>query len=66
MPNYTEKDIQNAIQDIEAGLSQRQAARVNGVPRSTLGTRIEGITTRLEAHEHKQKLAPGQEKYLVD
>lgn len=40
MRNYTEEQVQEAIALVDEGLSQRAAAVITGVPRSTLGDRI--------------------------
>lgn len=65
MPNYTEKDLQDAIDDVLLGFSLRQASRRRGVPRSTLSKRITGTPTRQSAHEYRQKLSKAQEENLA-
>ncbi|KAH8759488.1 hypothetical protein F5883DRAFT_367023, partial [Diaporthe sp. PMI_573] len=37
-----------------------------GIPRSTLSTRIQGVTNRRVSHQHRQRLTPLQEDFLVD
>ena len=66
MPGYTNEDIQNALQDIKNGFSQRKAAERNGVPRQTLRDRIAGALPHSEAHKHQQKLSEAQERDLRD
>ena len=64
MPRYIEGDIELAILDVESGLSQRQAALRNGIPRSTLSERLNGRRNSKIAHEHRQKITPEQEANL--
>ncbi|KAM5342380.1 hypothetical protein ACJ41O_013346 [Fusarium nematophilum] len=66
MVNYTENDMQNAIKDVQAGMSSRKAAILHGVPRSTLGDRIGGTPNRADSHEAQQKLSREQEGHLRD
>ena len=63
-----EQTLQLAIRDLNAGLytSQRAAAKAYGIPQSTLLTRISGTTSRRASHQHRQRLTPLQEDFLVD
>lgn len=47
-------------------LSIRQAANMYHVPRSTLGDRMKGVHTRVEAHAGEQNLTLAEEGILVD
>ena len=48
------------------GVSQAKAGRDYGVPRGTLQLRINGGTSRQEAHEPQQRLSSVQEQRLTD
>jgi 4-hydroxybenzoate polyprenyltransferase len=65
MPNYTEIDIQNALQEVHEGVPVRTAAGRHGIPVSTLRGRISGAQSHTESHEHFQKLSAEQEKHLA-
>lgn len=43
MLNYTNEDMQNAIQDVRNGFSDYKAASRNGVPRQPLKNQIAGV-----------------------
>ena len=60
--------LQSAINDLNIGVytSQRAAAKAYGIPQSTLATRIQGVTNRRVSHQHRQRLSPLQEDFLVD
>lgn len=58
--------IQSAIADVESGLSQRKAADLNNVARSTLQERLKGRQGHATAHQHQQRLTPEQEDFLAD
>lgn len=66
MSNYTEKDIENAIQKVGNGISRRAAAAQYGIPESTLRRRLTGIQSRQKSHEWRQKLLVVQEASLRD
>ncbi len=65
MGQYTERELQNAIQDVFGGMSGRQAAKKWMVPQSTLQARLNGQTSRKEAFEPLQRLSSAQERHLV-
>ncbi|KAF5344348.1 hypothetical protein D9758_013264 [Tetrapyrgos nigripes] len=46
--------------------SQRAVAKFYKVPRATLGTRLKGVPTHREAHEHQQNLSNAQEKVVEE
>lgn len=52
-----EAAIQSAIAGLNSSIltSQRQAARVHGIPRSTLQGRLKGRTNRVATHHHQQQ-----------
>ena len=62
-----EQAVQLAINDLNAGVyaSQRAAAKVYGIPRSTLQGRLKGATNSALSHQHQQRLTPLQEDFLV-
>lgn len=43
--NWTVEDMENAIRDVKNGMSQRKAAIVHGIPKSSLADRITGKRT---------------------
>jgi hypothetical protein len=51
--HYTEADIQQALNAIANGTSQRKAGLEYGVLPSTLRDRMNSILSRVEAYEHK-------------
>jgi hypothetical protein len=63
---YTEEDIMQALDTIAHGDSIRKASLELGVPRTTLQSRIYSHESHQIASEIQQKLAPVQEKRLVD
>jgi transposase len=65
MPSPPEKAVLAAIQDVENGVSQRQAAERHRIPRSTLRHRLNGGQSPRKAHEGKQRLSKEQEEHLV-
>lgn len=64
-PNYTEEDVQRALNAITNGTSQKKAGLEFGVPRSTLQNRMKGHISRQEAHIPQQRLSTVQEERLV-
>ncbi|KAG8743240.1 hypothetical protein FRC10_000241 [Ceratobasidium sp. 414] len=61
-----EEALQLALKDVlEDKMSQRAAAKLHGVPQTTLGDRLRGAQDRQSAHEHEQHLTPTQEKEIV-
>ena len=62
--NYTEQSLQQAINNVAQGKSQRKAAQDHGVPRSTLQSRLYGHEKATQAHSHELKLSPAQEEFL--
>ncbi|KAM3525797.1 hypothetical protein NHJ13051_003788 [Beauveria bassiana] len=65
MSQYTEQDLQNAIQDVISGMSTRKAAARWSIPRATIQHRINGKVPRKEAFESMQRLPAIQESHLV-
>ena len=64
MVGYTEKDIENALRDIEGGVSVKHAAQLHGVPRGTLRDRLNGTQPHRLAHFDQQRLSTTQEEHL--
>lgn len=66
---YTEEDLCKALEACKISNSERisvtEAAKVYGVPKSTLSGRINGRKCHKEAHINQQILTPLQEKVLV-
>jgi Tc5 transposase DNA-binding domain/helix-turn-helix, Psq domain len=65
MAEYTEADIQNALADIANGIPATTAAKIYGVPRTTLYSRISGSQHHKTAHFNMQRLSPVQEDHLA-
>ena len=65
MKEYTEADIQAAIDAVLEGTSIRQAALSHGVPRQTLSRRILNRMPPLLAHEKQQRLSQVQEENIA-
>ena len=63
MKQYTEYDIENALIDVDNGISVRKAAREHGVPRSTLMDRLAGALPSSIAFQTFQALSPVQEEH---
>lgn len=64
--DYTEDDVAEAILDItDRGLSQTEAARKRGVPRSTICRRLSGQASRNERIHAQQRISKGQEKTVL-
>ena len=63
---YTEDDIQYALNDIANGMSFRQASLKWGPPRATLHDRLNGRISRAKASQPSQRLSPVQEQRLTD
>jgi DDE superfamily endonuclease/Tc5 transposase DNA-binding domain/helix-turn-helix, Psq domain len=59
--------IQEALHDIQTGVySINGASKAYRVPRATLQTRLKGVSNRRISHEHRQRLTPPQEVFLVE
>ena len=65
MPRYTEESMQQALAAVRAGVSKHRAARLYGIPRSTLLGRLRGSVTREQANADQQALSKQQEVHLV-
>ena len=65
MPKYTEESIQQALAAVRAGALKHQAAKLYGIPRSTLINRLRGSVTRKQANSDQQALSKDQEDHLV-
>ena len=65
-PQYTQEDLDSALQAIAGGQSVRKAALEWGIPRSTLHDRVHGTECHTEAAQDQQRLSPAQEKRLAD
>lgn len=61
---YTEQDLQNAIQDVMSGKGQSESAKRWAVPRSTLNKRLRGSTSREDAFQQLQRLPSYLEERL--
>jgi hypothetical protein len=64
MARYTEKDVENALRDIESGVAVRHATRRHGVPRGTLRDRLNGAQPHQLAHSDQLRLSTPQEEHL--
>jgi hypothetical protein len=59
--------IQCAIRDLSSGVikSQRRAAQLYNVPRTSIQARLKGHQHHAIAHQQQQRLTPEQEEFLV-
>lgn len=64
MAKYTERDLQEAVREVQQGTSQRSAAKRWHIPRATLQDRLNGGISHAEAHECRQRFSRQQEKLL--
>ena len=65
MTNYTEDEVNQALDSIANGKSTRQASKEYGIPRSTLQDRLQGSQSRATVASSQQKLSQTQENHLV-
>jgi 4-hydroxybenzoate polyprenyltransferase len=66
MTQYTEDDLNHAIEDVANGKPKKLAAREWGVPESTLRNRIKGSENHSIAAESQQRLSKVQEDHLAN
>jgi hypothetical protein len=66
MPEWTEQNMQDALQIYTDGISINKAADAHRIPRSTFKGQIHGYNPRKEYDKARQKLTPRQEKKLRD
>ncbi|KAF4474230.1 hypothetical protein CGGC5_v017057 [Colletotrichum fructicola Nara gc5] len=66
MPQYTEDDINQALEAIARGTSVKKAAFEWGIPRSTLKNRMKGHQARDIAFSDLQRLSASQESHLAE
>ncbi|TLD09765.1 hypothetical protein PspLS_11574 [Pyricularia sp. CBS 133598] len=64
MSSDLEYRLSEAVILVQAGVLKAQAAKIWSVSRTTLKRRVEGGTTRQQAHEQYQILSPEQELFL--
>lgn len=64
MARYTERDLQQAVREVQQGTSQRSAAKRWHIPRATLQDRLNGGISHAEAHECRQRFSRQQERLL--
>src|SRR5579875_883872 len=65
MKQYTEEDVNSAIQAVAMGQSVRKAALEWGIPRATLQHRMTGTQPRSTAFSELQRLSQVQEDHLT-
>ncbi|KAL8365123.1 hypothetical protein RB595_004102 [Gaeumannomyces hyphopodioides] len=66
MPSDYEFRMSEAIQLVQSGVSQAEAARRWNIPRSTLQRRLQGGRTMRKAKEPFQRLSVKQESFVAD
>jgi hypothetical protein len=66
MHEWTEKDMERALQMVADGVSLRKAVAENGISKTTLLSRVNGAATPREAQKTRQKLSDIQERQLRD
>lgn len=57
MHEWTEKDMERALQMVADGVSLRKAAAENGISKITVLGRVNGAATPREAQKTRQKLS---------
>ncbi|KAK2061318.1 hypothetical protein LY76DRAFT_482513, partial [Colletotrichum caudatum] len=65
MKQYSEDELQRALDDVLAGCSFRQAAQKWGIPYPSLYHRFHGRQSKNTAYTHMQRLSQAQEDYLA-
>ncbi|KAL8364922.1 hypothetical protein RB595_004887 [Gaeumannomyces hyphopodioides] len=63
---YTEEDVERAVAAVQAKVPISRAARLWGIPRTTLRRRLTGSLPGRQAQEQYQRIPPEQEKRLAD
>jgi len=66
MTTVREQNIASAIDKINSGSTQHDAAERWDIPQSTIYGRLHGATSKTEALLHARRLSPLQETFLVD
>ena len=66
MPQYTEDDINQALEAITHGTSVKKAAFEWGIPQTTLNSRMKGHQARNMAFSDLQRLFKTQESHLAE
>nr|XP_036576889.1 transposase [Colletotrichum truncatum]KAF6783710.1 transposase [Colletotrichum truncatum] len=66
MGQYTETEVNQALNAVASGQSVRKAAHDAGIPPSTLQSRLKGSQARNVAFSSFQKLSPAQESHLAE
>ncbi|CCF44234.1 transposase, partial [Colletotrichum higginsianum] len=66
MSQYTENEVNQALEAISNGQSVRKAAQQYGVPRSTLQHRLQGTQARAAAFSDLQRFTVSQEAKLAE
>lgn len=65
MKQYTQDDVNSALEAIARGRSLRKASLEWGIPRATLQYRVTGTQPRSTAYSHLQRLSKVQEDHLT-
>ena len=65
-PIYNKQAVQEALNTISNGMSQKKAGLEYGVPRSILQNRLRGLVSRQEAYTYEQRLSPVQEDHFTE
>ncbi|KAL0929365.1 transposase [Colletotrichum truncatum] len=66
MGQYTETEVNQALNAVASGQSVRKAAHDAGIPPLTLQSRLKGSQARNVAFSSFQKLSPAQESHLAE
>ncbi|KAF6833664.1 transposase [Colletotrichum plurivorum] len=66
MKQYTEAQVNQALNAIANGTSQRKASLEYGVPKTTIVRRLQGVKGRDGAWARYQRLSPEQETHLTE
>ena len=65
MKQYTEDDINQALDAVTRGATVKTAASAYGIPRSTLRNRLNGHQPHQQASASQQRLSQTQEDHLT-
>jgi predicted DNA-binding protein (UPF0251 family) len=66
MTTVREQNIASAIDEINSGSTQHDAAERWDIPQSTIYSRLHGATSKIEALLHTRRLSLLQETFLIN
>jgi len=66
MDTAREQNIRSAIDAVANGATVREAAKLHGIPKSTLSDRLHGSTSKSDSKLEARRLSPAQENSVAD